>query len=271
MAVEPLREARTKQGGWLAALGTPAEWLRDIAISVVTNIWIALMGPFGAYHLTPVAARLVTYLSMCLVAVIGYGLSGRLAVEWGRRRGWPAWLCLPASVLLMSVPMSRLVAFVVPTLAPAAADTAALEWYRQTITLMLPVSFAYLVAYAIWGRRASLRIDASVAPEAGLRPRLARRISAGLGADVVALQAEDHYVRVHTQSGSELLLMRLSDAIAELDGLPGLRVHRSWWVASEAIVGREEKGRNLRLRLRDGLLAPVARKAAADVKALIPG
>jgi hypothetical protein len=31
-----------------------------------------------------------------------------------------------------------------------------------------------------------------------------------------------------------LLLMRFSDATAELDGLPGLRVHRSWWIAEGA-------------------------------------
>jgi DNA-binding LytR/AlgR family response regulator len=93
---------------------------------------------------------------------------------------------------------------------------------------------------------------------------------ARLGPDIVALQAEDHYVRVHTALGSELLLMRLSDAIAELDGRPGLRVHRSWWVARTAVVGCEARGRKLGLRLTNGLLAPVARNAVVDAKALAP-
>ena len=51
----------------------------------------------------------------------------------------------------------------------------------------------------------------------------------------IALQGEDHYVRIHTALGSELVLMRLGDAIQELDGLEGERVHRSWWVARRAV------------------------------------
>lgn len=32
-----------------------------------------------------------------------------------------------------------------------------------------------------------------------------------------------------------MILMRLSDVIVELDGIEGAQVHRSWWVAKDAI------------------------------------
>ncbi len=41
----------------------------------------------------------------------------------------------------------------------------------------------------------------------------------------------------HTDRGSDLILMRLSDALTELKGLEGAQTHRSWWVAAEQLVG----------------------------------
>ena len=60
---------------------------------------------------------------------------------------------------------------------------------------------------------------------------------------------EDHYVRAHTMLGSDLVLLRLRDAIAELDGIEGAQVHRSWWVARDVVEGVEREGRKLRLLL----------------------
>ena len=60
--------------------------------------------------------------------------------------------------------------------------------------------------------------------------------------------------------------MRLRDAIAELDGLDGAQVHRSWWVARDAVRGSRREGRNWRLILVGGLGAPVARERVADIR-----
>jgi DNA-binding LytR/AlgR family response regulator len=78
---------------------------------------------------------------------------------------------------------------------------------------------------------------------------------------------EDHYVRVHTASGSHLVLATFGQAQAALEGAPGLRVHRSWWVADRAVAAAERDGRNLRLVLANGLTAPVARSSVAEVRA----
>jgi len=48
----------------------------------------------------------------------------------------------------------------------------------------------------------------------------------------MALTAEDHYLRVITDKGSALILMKFEDALAALNGYPGIQTHRSWWLAS---------------------------------------
>ncbi|HEX8193538.1 MAG TPA: LytTR family DNA-binding domain-containing protein [Allosphingosinicella sp.] len=55
-------------------------------------------------------------------------------------------------------------------------------------------------------------------------------------ARIEALEAEDHYVRVHTDAGAALLRMRLRDAVDALGEAGGLRPHRSWWVAADAVA-----------------------------------
>ncbi|HEX8258238.1 MAG TPA: LytTR family transcriptional regulator DNA-binding domain-containing protein [Allosphingosinicella sp.] len=105
----------------------------------------------------------------------------------------------------------------------------------------------------------------SVAPPAFPAVLLAR-MPRGLGPEIVALEAEDHYVRVHTPRGSTLVLMRLSDAVELLDAAIGLRVHRSWWVARQAIASFDRDGQQLTLRLTNGAQVPVGRTYLAAVR-----
>lgn len=56
--------------------------------------------------------------------------------------------------------------------------------------------------------------------------------------------------------------MRLSDAIAELEGLEGAQTHRSWWVARDAIVDVERGDGRAVLKLKSGIEVPVSRTHA---------
>lgn len=64
-----------------------------------------------------------------------------------------------------------------------------------------------------------------------------------LGREIVALRAQDHYLEVTTPKGRCMVLMRLGDAVKDLEGLNGMQVHRSWWI-NLAHVARVEKGAN---------------------------
>jgi hypothetical protein len=101
------------------------------------------------------------------------------------------------------------------------------------------------------------------APAAGTAPapvRFLERLPAKLrGAAIYAVSSEDHYLRLHTSRGSDLILMRLGDAIAELEGLEGAQTHRSWWVAREAVESARRDGDRVTLVLKSGAEAPVSR------------
>lgn len=99
--------------------------------------------------------------------------------------------------------------------------------------------------------------------ESATKSELMNRLAPGKRGRVLALIAQDHYVEVITRRGAELILMRLSDAIAEVGAEPGMRVHRSAWVAFDAIesIGREQR-RSFALLI-NGRKVPVARASAA--------
>lgn len=91
------------------------------------------------------------------------------------------------------------------------------------------------------------------------------RIPKHLGRDLISLNSQDHYVKVTTSMGSELILMRLSDAITDLDGLDGIQPHRSWWVAKKhAAQIKTDNGKKI-IELSNGDIVPISRSKIKDV------
>lgn len=86
------------------------------------------------------------------------------------------------------------------------------------------------------------------------------------GAEVWAVEAQDHYLRLHTSRGQDLILMRLADAVAELEGIEGAQVHRSWWVARDAVANARRGDGRATLTLKDGSEVPVSRTYARLIR-----
>ena len=86
------------------------------------------------------------------------------------------------------------------------------------------------------------------------------------GAAMWAVEAEDHYLRLHTSKGQDLILMRLADAVAELEGIEGVQVHRSWWVARDAIADARRGDGRATLTPKDGSEVPVSRTYAGILR-----
>ncbi len=77
--------------------------------------------------------------------------------------------------------------------------------------------------------------------------------------DLVALSVEDHYVRIKTTAGVEMILMRLSDAIRETGDAIGDQVHRSHWVSYSHVASARREGDRAILTMKDGSEVPVSR------------
>jgi LytTr DNA-binding domain len=107
----------------------------------------------------------------------------------------------------------------------------------------------------------------AAAPSAAPPKFLARLPVKLQGGELFAVEAEDHYLRLHTSLGQDLILMRLADAIAELEGLEGAQTHRSWWVAKAAVSDVERGDGRATLTLKDGAEVPVSRGFARQLRA----
>jgi DNA-binding LytR/AlgR family response regulator len=82
--------------------------------------------------------------------------------------------------------------------------------------------------------------------------------------DLLALNAQGHYLRVITTGGEDLVLHTFGDAVKELGDDIGLRVHRSWWVSRRALADGELESTK-RLRLDGGVEVPVSRTFRAQL------
>jgi len=93
----------------------------------------------------------------------------------------------------------------------------------------------------------------------GVRPRFLDRLPESVGADsVLAIKAEQHYIRVFAADKSYMTLYRFSDALAEMAGMPGLQVHRSYWVRPEFIERIRRGAGKMTVHLRSGMEVPVS-------------
>ena len=140
--------------------------------------------------------------------------------------------------------------------------------YSQVITIHLVLNA--LVTWLVYSQPrpaggAGEPPAAHPAAEAPAVPFLAR-IPARLGRNLLHLHMQDHYVEVHTDEGSDLLLLRFRDALRELDGLDGAQVHRSHWVARAAVAGVERRSGRIALRLVNGSRVPVSRSFAPALR-----
>lgn len=242
----------------------------DCAILFAIGLLLALLGPFGSFG-APFVVRLLYWATAAYAGYFLYMPAMATASRLADRLELPEPAVWAAACAFASLPMSIVIwcaSFLwraprLPTLEQAASH------YANVLVL------GGVVCLLFWfvRRRPELRAEqtASAAPAPLEQPpsRVAflDRLPPHLGRELIALEMEDHYVRAHTTLGSTMLLMRLRDAAAELDGLPGAQVHRSWWIARGAVRGVRREGRNLRLLLANGLTAPVARNKAAELEA----
>lgn len=229
-----------------------------LAIGVIGALFLAYVGAFGTDE-EPVGRRLAFWLPVML----GAALLGILAKQAVQRKSPPGLhpLGRVAATLLLWSLLQTLLVFLAYRLILGK------DWGLETLPQILP---GVIVVCGL-----VTAIDAAVARRnppspAGERPADARfmeRLPPRLReAELHAIEAEDHYLRVHTSRGSELLLMRLSDALAELQEAEGAQTHRSWWVAKRAVVDARLEGRRAVLSLRGGIEAPVSRTQVSALR-----
>jgi hypothetical protein len=246
-----------------ASFGATAKTLlRRVGVAVGAGLLLATLGPFGSY-MNPGGLQHAGYWVAAMLLGLGlalYGMAHKLvssAIAPSSRLRWPA---VVGAALLVSIPQTLATRWGAFRLWPELEHRhlPLLTWFAQTATIVLIAMAAMSIFF--------LRRTAAV-PPGDVPPQAALPAQKGLlGRDVLALQMEDHYVRVHRAAGTELFLISLGRAIECLD-IEGIRTHRSWWVAREAVASVEGHARSMRIHLSNGVVVPVARSAVTHLRA----
>jgi len=218
---------------------------------------LGVSGAFGS-DLAPPGPRIAAFVATGIaLSFTGYGLDRALRLShWfaGRRPARTA--TVGAAMTLLTTLASFLV------VRAATRGRVGLDDLPGFLLISLVMSAVFTaLAFALF------REPAAAAAEAPGTVRFLERLPPKLrGAELWAVEAEDHYLRLHTSKGQDLILLRLADAVAELEGLEGAQVHRSWWVAREAVTDIRRGDGRATLTLKDGAQVPVSRTYAAVLR-----
>lgn len=252
---------------WAGSQEGPAKLARALVVATAMGVFLGLVGPFGSYFNGPAELRVAYWVGSMWLGVAIFGTALSFARRMADRFAIPRWIAIFFMIVLAMIPqaiISRALAFAMwPEL--ARLNLGLLGWYLQGLAIAGPAGFGYAALRGDLGRKA---VATAVMPAAAndatclfdlLPPRLGR--------DILCLEMEDHYVRVHTPLGSDLILLPMLRAVDGVGSIEGLRVHRSWWVARAAVVRTAVVGRETRLWLVNGVEVPVSRRMVADVRA----
>ena len=238
---------------------------REFAILSGIALFLAFLRPFG----TSADAPLPYVFFLWWVLIMCGSLLGELTV-WAYykvRPDGPDWLMIIVTSLITALGV---------TLVLLAMDVLSGGWVsvgERRFLMLYPYVLVISVAMTLIGYTLSRAFNVAgpdfvhAANEGSAVQTFLQRLPVKFHtADLWAVSSEDHYCRVFTSLGSDLILIRLSDVDRELADADGLRVHRSWWVARKGVARAERGDGRLKLVLRSGEEVPVSRSYQAAVK-----
>lgn len=247
--------------------------LSPMALGCTVLGWsmMAVIGPFGMYAVMTFGARfvfwgVVSVLSLILWCLLQEAIALRLP-RYSLKAdalGWALFtLVFGPVVMVVSEPFRPIV------LDGAIPPPEMLFVYVMVLTaagigLRLMVVQAIGVTADRHLRRPRMGADSVLTEAPAPRERpfggpFLERLAAGADSRLILLTSKDHILEVHTDQGIETLRMRLADAVLELKDYDGAQVHRSHWVARDAVKHHEMRGGRPVLHLEKGLEVPVSR------------
>ena len=228
-------------------------WSRGLGVAVAAGVFLAFSGGFGTSEMSLVV-RLAYWIGLLSLGTLWAGAVAHLV--FGRE---PISSLLALRVIGMSLLIGgpfTVVVWLANNFVMNAHMPAGRSFYLFLIVTLISLVMTTINVLIEKGR-------ASPPVISDQPPRFLERLPLKLrGAEIWAVESEDHYLRLHTSKGQDLILMRLADAIVELDGLEGAQVHRSWWVSRDAIADAKRGDGRATLTLKDGSEVPVSRTYA---------
>lgn len=232
-------------------------WGTFVAIVLI----FAVTGPYGTMERMAFGERLGYWLSLHAVAWAIAILCAVMAERLLRGIIASMFSRMMAGSLAAALPIGFAIGLVDYAFT---GETTTLEsgLHRALFAVPLCALFCLLTYMAMSGKIAEAAAPQEDSPSASILDRLKPQNRAPL----LRLSVQDHYTEVVTGRGRELVLLRFADALKETATTPGLRVHRSHWVADAHVESLKRDNGRLLILTRDGTEIPVSRSYAEEVR-----
>ena len=219
---------------------------------------VGISGPFGTLDVFSLLPRMAYW---ALVVPLTYG-AGFL----GTRAAHPY---LPRGPRALRIALAALGSAIAVTLVLGVLNTGLGLNLGSARDLALSFAAVYVICMVIEAVGVVLQSQSQSQPltSTSQTPALLSRLPLEKRGALLAISAEDHYITVITTKGREMLLMRLSDAMAEAAPVTGLQIHRSHWVALAGVVSVARLGDGAEALLINGDRLPIARARMTDARA----
>ena len=255
------------QGSFVSDAGVrERQWAMRLALVVGVGILLGRLGPFDTFGELTSWQRYSYWIGLTLLMWL-QGLATLALLDPPlARAGWPRWGRIVAAALLAAIPTAFEVAWAEMLLRVerdlGLSDIVAI--YADVTLLSVP-----LLLLTHGRAQAAPPTTMPKPPSFGSQALVALMEPQRRGL-LLAVASEDHYIRLFTDCGNQLVAMRFGDALAGLADAAGMQVHRRWWVATEAVETIARTGDGLQLRLRNDLNVPVSRSFAQQVRKAWP-
>jgi hypothetical protein len=237
---------------------------RALAVMCIVGLMLGLIGPFNTFEYFRVAPRIAYWLfivfSCYAVGAFGGGFMVDLLHHMNEKTPLP--IIIIAGGFGAGIPVAITVILTNMILIG--------DWEVDGFGGFMTVVYCVLVSMCIVALHVLfLRDDRPNAPE---KPAILDRLQVQNRGALQYLSMQDHYVNVVTSKGKEMLLLRLSDAIKETNGVTGIKIHRSHWVALDAVKSVSRQNGVYQVEMPDGEKLPISRGQiqAAREAGLIP-
>ena len=225
---------------------------------------LALSGPFGTQEQLTLPGRLGFWLPIVFAGfAVGY-LAGSVVGRWGSQRGYSRLFTYSLAGIASGVSVLPVV-LAINLILLGSDITEPVYLLRQLVNCFV-IAAVVTLNMAVFSKsdgKAAPPSSASDEPD-----RLIRRLPLEKRGRIVSMSVNDHYVEVTTTRGMTSLLMRLKDAIDEVDRTDGLQIHRSHWVALKAIRQIKRVNGSVIAITEDGAELPVSRTYVPALKEL---
>lgn len=238
---------------------------RSLAVLGLVSLVLGMSGPFQTFELLELLPRLVYWTAICTLTYLAGWLAGSYVLRMITSRTenivWhilgPG--CAAGLAVWPVVTIINLITF------GSDDGTDGGHWINSGSQLIYCVMISIILSAVSTLVKNSAQEQMPTMPTT---PKIVSRLPLNLRGNLISLSVQDHYVEVTTSNGAGLVHFRLTDAIDDCDGIEGLQIHRSHWIALTGIKSVFRQNGKVLVETTKGDVLPVSRTYLPKVKEL---